>query len=343
MHMCRRVGAAVGRGLVFGPASADDRLGGHSHGECSNIRRHLRSPRMARRSCCKITRVFPCRPCDDRHISAADQLPRSAGTRELLALRADECPTSGPLVFSSTTLTRNNLSVLAKATRRSRPISISRWSFQTFDSYPGYAGGLVTFVSIRTMPLTASSTPFIPQKIPPGWFGAPDHHQFAGLDLSGGYTTTAAAASACWHDRPGGGSRRMDGHQREQRRVRRYGARDSAGRIRQQHSPDRQLAVQSPGRLPSKATTAISTSRWAMESPGETAGATHATPQRLDNAIQGKIHESLRTSTGIRWIPSVRTVVIASPHPVRTPTRLYPSAEPCVRKSMRTASATRIG
>ena len=261
---------------------------------------------MARRSCCKITRAFPlssvttgtCPP----PINFRGQLGR------VNFLRSE--PTNAPQWSSRFFVNDLNahLYILARATKTFTPYINFALVFPKFDSYPGYAGGLVTFVFD---PDYASNGKFYTVHTEdPAKSGSalPTTTNLPGLDERRLHDNRGSG-SPCGHDRPGGGSRRMDGHQRERRRVRRYGARDSAGRIRRRHSPDGRLAVQSwPS--PSKATTAISTSPWAMEvRRNRRRDSRHAA---APGCHPGQDSEITRTSTGIRRTPSVRTVVIAS-------------------------------
>jgi hypothetical protein len=81
---------------------------------------------------------------------------------------------SGPLVFVNDP---NAHLHFARATKTFTPYINFALVFPKFDSYPGYAGGLVTFVFDPTMPLTASS--ILSYRRPARVVRRPNHHQFA--------------------------------------------------------------------------------------------------------------------------------------------------------------------
>jgi hypothetical protein len=284
MHMSRCVGAAVCRGLVLGPLL----LVLVMMATRTASAQYPSAPQIAKDGTAIVLQDYASLPPSS---VTTGSYPPPINFRGQLGrvnfLRSE--PTNAPQGSSRFFVNDLNahLYILAKATKTFTSYINFALVFPKFDSYPGYAGGLVTFVFD---PDYASNGKFYTVHTEdPAKSGSalPTNTNLPGLDLSGGYTTTETVVPPAgpvvreavlveWTDTNVNDSM-FEGTAREILRVAFDSDIHPMGDLL--FNP-LAVSVQSDyGNL----YIAVGDG-----SAGEIAGATHAIPQRLD-AIQGKI------------------------------------------------------
>jgi len=185
MHMCRRVGAAVGRGFVFGPLLLTIVLVATRTASAQ----YPPTPQIAKDGTAIVLQDYASLPLSS---VTTGTYPPPINFRGQLGrvnfLRSE--PTNAPQWSSRFFVNDLNahLYILARATKTFTPYINFALVFPKFDSYPGYAGGLVTFVFD---PDYASNGKFYTVHTEdPARSGSalPTATNLPGLDLSGGYT-----------------------------------------------------------------------------------------------------------------------------------------------------------